>query len=132
MEIDLPLEIKIGRKNFSLNLNFYRNAHYQTLNRMKVEFGNIVSPKLKDLPSFNSLSLTYILYPKTKRLCDVSNVCSIVDKFFCDVLVNQNKLPDDNYQYLKHIEYKFGEVDKENPRVVVKLSGDINNENSIG
>ena len=121
MEIDLPIDIKIGRKNCALNLNFYRNAHYQTLNKMKVEFSKVIEPELDKLPSFKSVDLTYTLYPKTKRLCDISNVCSIVDKFFCDALVNKGKLPDDNYQYIKDIKYTFGSIDKDNPRVTVKI-----------
>ena len=123
MEIDLPIGIKIGRKNCALNLNFYRNAHYQTLNKMKVEFSKVIEPELDKLPSFKSIDLTYTLYPKTKRLCDISNVCSIVDKFFCDALVNKGKLPDDNYQYIKDIKYTFGSIDKDNPRVTVKING---------
>lgn len=130
MEIDLPIGIKIGRKNFALNLNFYRNAHYQTLNKMKVEFSKVIEPEIIKLPSFKSVDLIYTLYPKTKRLCDVSNVCSIVDKFFCDALVNIGKLPDDNYQYIKNIKYTFGNVDKDNPRVTVNISGDINEDST--
>lgn len=126
MEVDLPIGIKIGRKNYALNLNIYRNAHYQTLNKMKVEFSKVIEPELMKLPSFKSIDLTYTLYPKTKRLCDIANVCSIVDKFFCDALVNIGKLPDDNYEYLKNITYTFGSIDKDNPRVTVKISGEIN------
>lgn len=131
MEVDLPIGIKIGRKNYALNLNIYRNAHYQTLNKMKVEFSKVIEPELMKLPSFKSIDLTYTLYPKTKRLCDIANVCSIVDKFFCDALVNIGKLPDDNYEYLKNITYTFGSIDKDNPRVTVKISGEIN-EDSFG
>lgn len=124
MILELPITIKIGRKNFALNLNIYRNTHYLTLNRMKVEFGSEVSELISTLPVFKWVNLTYTLYPKTRRLCDVSNICSIVDKFFCDALVNQGKLEDDNYQIVRQVTYKFGQVDKENPRVTVELEGD--------
>lgn len=128
MILELPITIKVGRKNFALNLNFYRNAHYQTLNRMKGEFGSEISELISTLPTFKWVNLTYTLYPKTRRLCDVSNICSIVDKFFCDALVNQGKLEDDNYQIVKQVTYKFGQVDKENPRVTVELIGDTTDE----
>jgi hypothetical protein len=98
---------------------------------MKVEFSKVIEPELMKLPSFKSIDLTYTLYPKTKRLCDIANVCSVVDKFFCDALVNIGKLPDDNYEYLKNITYTFGSIDKDNPRVTVKISGEIN-EDSFG
>lgn len=123
--IELPITVKVGRKDIALNLNFYRNAHYQTLNKMKVEFGSNVKELISTLPVYEWVNLTYTLYPKTRRLCDVSNICSIVDKFFCDALVNQGKLEDDNYQIVRQVSYKFGEVDKDNPRVTVEINGKI-------
>lgn len=52
---------------------------------------------------------------------DVSNVCSVVDKFFCDALVEEGRIPDDNYDHIPEIKYIFGEVDKTNPRVDVEI-----------
>jgi hypothetical protein len=121
MQIDLPLKVRLGRKDYALNLNFYRNAHYQLLNKMKVTFSNEISEKLRDVPHFDSLDLTYTLYPGTKRLCDVANVCSVVDKFFCDALTTAGKIEDDNYTVLKNVSYRFGGIDRDNPRVTVEL-----------
>lgn len=123
MEIDLPITVQVGRKNYALNLNFYRNAHYAILNNMKVNFTALIQEKVVDLPSFKSVDLEYVLYPKTKRLCDVSNICSIVDKFFCDALVKAHKIEDDNYQIVKSVSYKMGNIDPINPRVTVKING---------
>ena len=138
MEVDLPIGIKIGRKNYALNLNIYRNAHYQTLNKMKIEFSKVIEPELMKLPSFKSVDLTYTLYPKTKRLCDIANVCSIVDKFFCDALVNIGKLPDDNYEYLKNIDPIAAEKISENDKKriiraieIYKISGKTKTENDF-
>lgn len=128
MEVELPITIGIGRKHYALNLNVYRNAHYQTLNKMKVGFSNEIHELIAGLPSFNWVNLTYTLYPKTRRLCDVSNICTVVDKFFCDALVNAGKLEDDNYSIVRQINYRFGCVDKDNPRVTVSISGEIKNE----
>lgn len=125
-EIDLPLTIKLGRKDYALNLNIYRNAYYRTLNDIKVKFTEEVTPQILNLPTYKTVSLIYTLYPKTKRLCDVANICSIVDKFFCDVLVKNHKLEDDNYTIVKDVKYQIGKVDKENPRVTVTITGDIN------
>lgn len=47
---------------------------------------------------------------------DTSNICCIVEKFFCDALVQEGKLADDNYLYVKQSTYLFGEIDKTNPR----------------
>ena len=93
-------------KGFSLNLNQYRNAHFYKLNNAKIEYKAIIK-------------LTYVVYPKTSREFDISNVCSIVDKFFSDALVELGKLPDDNFKYIPEISYKIGEKDKDNPRVEI-------------
>lgn len=128
-EIDLPITVKLGRKEYALNLNIYRNAYYRTLNDMKVKFTEEVTPQILNLPTYKTVSLTYTLYPKTKRLCDVANICSIVDKFFCDALVKNQKLKDDNYNIVKDVKYQIGKVDKENPRVTVTITGELNESN---
>ena len=48
-----------------------------------------------------------------------------IDKFFCDALVSEKKLEDDNYTFLTSVQYQFGSIDKENPRVTVSLNGEI-------
>ena len=52
---------------------------------------------------------------------DVMNWVSVVDKFFQDVLVKANKLPDDNYKYVPEIISKFGGIDKQNPRMEIVI-----------
>lgn len=123
-KIDLPIRIPITKNvNFSLNLNAYRNAHYQTLNKAKVTFKQIVSPFLVSIPQFETCEFIYTLYPKTNRLCDVANICSVVDKFFSDAFVENGHLKDDNYTYLPKVTYLFGSIDKLNPRVEVLIKG---------
>lgn len=120
--ISLPLRIPVGKnKVFLLNLNAYRNTHFQILNKAKVKFEEVVRPLLKTLPILEECSLTYTLYPGTAHLSDVSNICSIVDKFFCDTLVSVGKLEDDNYTVVKSVQYQFGSIDRVNPRVDVVI-----------
>ena len=121
--ISVPLKVQISKKRyFALNLNVYRNAHYMTLNKAKVIFKELITPFLVQIPKLKCCSLEYVLYPKTNRLCDVSNVCSIVDKFFSDAFVESGHLEDDNYTFIKDIKYRFGAVDPENPRVDVIIT----------
>lgn len=117
-----PLEVQISKnKKFILNLNHYRNAHYQVLNKAKHLFKEEISEQLTNIGILNSCRIEYFLYTKTKRVCDVSNVCSVVDKFFCDAFVELGHLPDDNYKYLNTVTYRFGGVDFENPRVEIVI-----------
>lgn len=121
--IELPLYIIHNKKGdkFYINLNQYRNTHFQTLNKVKILFEEQVSPKLSVLPKIKKLEITYILFLGSKREVDLSNVCSISDKFFCDTLTNNNIIPDDNISILQDIRYKWGGVDKLNPRVEARI-----------
>lgn len=117
-----PLRVSQSKKkDFILNLNVYRNAHYLTLNKVKARYKEAISDQIKSLPVFDKVRLVYTVYPATRRLCDISNVLCIHDKFFCDALVEFDKLPDDNYNYLANVQYRMGEVDKENPRVEIEI-----------
>lgn len=113
--------LKSAKQFFVLNLNQYRNTHYQSLNKAKVNFKELMKEQISTLPTFNRIRITYTIYPESKRLCDVSNIASIVDKFFSDALVELGKLPDDNYLYLPEVNYRFGAIDKTNPRVEILI-----------
>ena len=126
MEIDLPLEIYYSKKKkFILNLNNYRNAHYRVLSTAKKLYSDELVPRLEEFDSFSEpVSLTYTYYARSKRRLDVSNPCSIIDKFACDALVKANILEDDSFDQIKEVVYKFGGVDKDNPRcelVITKM-----------
>lgn len=116
-EISAPITVQVSKhKRWSLNINHYRNTHHQTLSKAKIKFAAMVHPLLIHVPYIEKARISYILYPETATLCDVANVCSIVDKFFSDVLVSAGKLPDDNYKILTSVAYGFGEIDRLNPR----------------
>lgn len=120
--IHLPIHVPVSKKtNFALNLNVYRNANFHILNKAKVEFGKMVEPLIQGLPPMSSLSLTYRLFFGSKRSVDTANVCCIVDKFFSDTLVNAMKIPDDNHEIVKDINYRFGGIDPQNPRIEVTI-----------
>ena len=121
-KISLPLRVSYSKnKKLSLNLNIYRNTHHQILNKAKVQFAEDIQKQLVNIPKIPRVALTYIVYPPTSRRLDVSNICSIVDKFFSDVLVDRGILEDDNYDFLADIRYLFGCIDRENPRVDVYI-----------
>ncbi len=121
--LSVPLDIAVSSaKRFRLNLNNYRNAHYMTLNKSKVNYSKLVAPLLENCPDMPAgCSIEYTLFPPSKRVIDISNVCSIVDKYFSDTLTSLGKIPDDNYNYIKEITYRFGSIDKQNPRVDIVI-----------
>jgi Holliday junction resolvase RusA-like endonuclease len=124
MEIDLPLEVYYSKKKkFILNLNNYRNAHYRVLSISKRLYSENLVPRLKGFNSFTEpVSLTYTYYARSKRRLDISNPCSIIDKFACDALVKAEILEDDSFKQIKEVVYKFGGVEKDNPRCELVIS----------
>jgi len=88
---------------------------------MKKKYKELMTSEISKLPTLNKIEIHYKLFPRTKRLCDVNNICSSIDKFFCDALVELGKLADDNYLFLPRIVSEFGEIDKDNPRVEITI-----------
>lgn len=116
----LPLLVYVSKNTaFKLNLNDYRNAHYQKLNNAKIAFVDVTKRDVLGLPKMNAAEIHYKLFLKggTGKKGDVANFCSIADKFFCDALVEANRLPEDNYEHIPEVRYKFGGLDMNNPRI---------------
>ena len=121
IRFSVPLKVRAsGKKNFIMNLNNYRNAHYFTLNNAKKHFHELI-----DIPVFAAsiIKIDYGIYPASKRLFDINNVCSIIDKFICDTLVERGYIPDDNIQHVPFLPSgRVVEIDKENPRCEVQIT----------
>lgn len=96
--------IMVGARKFALNLNVYRNAHYQVLNKAKIIFKNQLFynyPELKKI-KVKEIEIEYFIERCDNRLFDTMNTISIVDKFFLDALVEAGCIPDDNYNYVSY------------------------------
>jgi hypothetical protein len=114
----IPRKTKEDKKVF-INLNTYRNLHHMTNNQAK----QIFKEELRfDLPFAGAmpsppLRLTYTLYQATGRATDVANVCCVADKYASDGLVELGVISDDNHKIISEVVYRYGGVDRENPRV---------------
>lgn len=88
----LPCYMELGKKKISLTLNWYRNAHFQVLNKTK----SLWSPTL-GLQMFNAkkIHVSYTLYWNSNRRTDFMNWIVIADKYFLDWLVTMGCIPDD-------------------------------------
>lgn len=125
MILNLPLWVQTSASNiFILNLNNYRNTHHQVLNKAKIAFKDEIQEQLSKVDrKFNQFRLVYTLYKNDKRSVDTNNVCTIVDKFFCDALTEAKIIKDDSYKYLTESTFKWGGIDEINPRVEVQIIG---------
>lgn len=135
--INSPITVVLPRKTkkdkvIPLNLNWYRNCHFQISNQVKILYCELMRFQIEKLPVFEKInSISYLWFPATNRSSDTANVCCIVDKFFCDALVNLGRITDDNHNLIPTLHYSFGAVSKQNPRVEIYINGEPKlNENS--
>lgn len=128
--ISLPLAVAVSKSSdFILNLNRYRNAHFRVLDKAKKEFELVVGPLLTGVPKLSIITLEYVHYHGKGIVPDTNNVLSVEDKFFQDTLVNKGILPDDSPEYIKQTLFRYGGIDKGNPRVdvIIRSAERINN-----
>jgi len=118
--VTLPISIELGvkkKKRYYLNLNIYRNTAFHLNNNLKKEFKRLVVPLLPDI-FYHKYTITYVLYLPNQLKRDISNVCAVVDKFFADALVESGRVPDDNYEHLPLVTYKFGDIHPKEGKVI--------------
>lgn len=127
----VPIKLEVGvnkKKNYYLNLNGYRNWQFQLNNQLKKLFKITVAEDIRNLkPVDGVVKVTYTIYYPTKRAFDIDNIGSVITKFTHDALVEFEILEDDNYNFVNEIVYKYGGVDKDNPRCDVVIE-EVNNE----
>ena len=126
--ISMPLYLVLAKqknekaKKYYLNLNQYRNWHYLVSNNLKKKYAEVVIEKLPANFVFTKpIDLTFTLWKKDKRRGDRANPLSVHEKFFCDALVHAKAIPDDNDNFIQSTHYYTGGIDKENPRVEIKI-----------
>lgn len=128
-QIKLPIRMFTSKKKLgAINLGIYRNLYHYELAYQKKAFSEYVKPLLLGIPKLNKVSLNYTLYPQTKRRMDIMNVCSILDKYFSDCLVENGIIPDDDYTHVIEVTCNFGSIkDNEHVIVTIKKEEEINN-----
>jgi len=115
---DLPIKTTTGvrkKKTTYINLNLYRNAVGMVINNQKKAFKALIIEDFKKTfadDTFERCVLEYRLFLPDKRGRDVANVCSIIDKFYSDVLVTEGKIEDDNYKFIPKVTYMLGGTDE--------------------
>jgi hypothetical protein len=124
MLLILPLRVYVSKKKvFTLNLNEYRNAHFSVLAAAKTNYSAIVMDlvqkarrRQKTKRRYKKARLHFVYYHGSAGAIDVSNPCSIIDKFATDALVKAQLLSDDNVGVIDRVNYAFGGIDRDNPR----------------
>ena len=113
-------------KKFAVNMNIYRNMHFQPQAQMKRIYTELLKEQLQGVTLEVPVNVTYKVFKPTKRRLDKMNVCSITSKFMLDAMSEFGVIPDDNDDYIKDELLLDSEKDKDYPRVEVtfKTVGD--------
>ncbi len=107
LRIILPRATKKDRIVY-LNLNTYRNLHYQVNNQVKKKFKLYVADQVLGIQFKQPVRITYTLHTASHRKVDLVNICCVVSKFFEDTLVELGSLKDDNTDIIPEVIYRFG------------------------
>lgn len=123
VKISMPIYKAKKKGKMLLAWNQLALLHYRTRNTLKVWYNDMVTNKLvgEVFDEYDGLYESVItLYYENSR-CDMSNVCSIADKFFLDTAQNLGIVTNDNVRRYVKATYIVGGQDKENPRVEIEL-----------
>ena len=125
VSVVMPMYFMKSKKRTMVGMNVFRNLHYTTKNKLKRDFASKVFEQLEEknikFDVYDGLyECEFILYYENK-LCDMPNVCSLIDKFVLDAFVTYGVVKNDNVARYVKSTYVVGGQDKQNPRVVVNL-----------
>ena len=103
------------------NLNNYRNMFHTKSNNAKKEMKQLIANmKVPHLGS-GPFELEYTYYHGNRRVMDVSNAVSVIDKFTCDAITELALWPDDNYHHVTKVTAIWGGVDPGNGRCELRI-----------
>lgn len=103
-----------------VGLNFYRNAHYGILNKMKKFFHDLVEEELCGrVPLKGQVEVHYKIFLK-RRGSDGGNVGSVIAKYALDGAVTAGIILDDNADIVVRETFEYF-YDKTYPRAEVTI-----------
>lgn len=123
--ISMPLFLELGvrkKTRYYINLNGYRNWHFQVSNQLKKLYKSYAFPQIHKLKFHKKIKLEFVMWKRDKRHIDRANVLSIHEKFFCDALVETGCIRDDEDEYIEQTIYRTGGINKLNPRIDIIIT----------
>jgi Holliday junction resolvase RusA-like endonuclease len=118
----LILPRKKGKdKRISINLNTYRNLHFQINNQCKKMYKEMMREQLEGRKIDTPVEITYQVFKPSKRSLDKMNVVSIASKYFLDAVTEYGCWEDDNDDNVKTEIILPTELDRDNPRIEITI-----------
>jgi len=119
-----PLYIVLERKTkpdkkIFVNMNTYRNLHFQINNQVKIKYKELLKKQLVGVKIKTPVEITYKVYKARNNNLDKMNVVSITSKYLLDAITELGCWTDDNDDFVKTETIMPTELDREKPRVEV-------------
>jgi len=127
--ITCPLSVMLPRKTMAdakyiINKNNERNWHYIVSNKIKQLYKEALREQLEGLTFTHPIKLKLVYFKASNRRSDRTNVLSQHEKFAADAMVEFGCIPDDNDDVILSSHYSGGTLDRENPRVEIRVVQD--------
>jgi len=119
----LPRKTMPDRK-YIINKNNERNWHYIVSNKIKQVYKEALREQLEGLTFTHPIKLKLVYFKASNRRSDRTNVLSQHEKFAADAMVEFGCIPDDNDDVILSSHYSGGTLDRENPRVEIRVVQD--------
>ena len=130
--LHLPYKYKKSQKkkenwlyDTPLNFNEARLMNRFTYPKIKKAFAEIAWKKVKGKIFNTPIKVEFNLYYKNVQ-SDLPNWESVINKFFLDVLQKEWCIPDDNVLHVTETVARVKWQDRDNPRMVIKITEDFN------
>lgn len=124
---ELPLKVVMPRKTkkdkvIPININWYRNAHHRESNDVKKAYKALIADQFEGLrrPE-GKIHVHYDYYAAMNNSPDLDNLTGCAKKFFQDAMVELGFIEDDNVHFIPSTSEKYCGIDRDNPRLVVKI-----------
>jgi Holliday junction resolvase RusA-like endonuclease len=109
------------KRRYALNLNTYRNLHFQVNNNLKKKYKELIREQVKEFATSGQIEIKAIYYNWTKRKSDLENNCIVHIKYLLDALVEEHRIKTDDYDTVKRIEFIYWWYEKDNGRVEIYI-----------
>jgi hypothetical protein len=121
----LPIYVKQTKKKTILaGLNWYRNIHYQTNNKIKQFYSSLIEDTIEGEPILDGeIHVHYKIYLKRKG-SDGGNIRSVIEKYALDGIKKAEYIIDDHAGIITSDSSEY-HYDKEYPRAEITLTKKI-------
>jgi Holliday junction resolvase RusA-like endonuclease len=113
-------KVKGKLETILVGLNKYERMHHQPRNTMKRYYYGLIAKHLVNKAIKGKVKTEYTYFYKNAQ-SDAPNVVAVIDKLFMDALQENGIIKEDNVKNYIGSSWSVGGMDKENPRIEVRV-----------